>query len=196
MFTGLIEDLGSLAECETLPGGGARLRFACSFGSELASGESVAVNGVCLTAMEPTSEGFSADTMGVTLDRSSLGDLAPGDPVNLERAMPADGRFGGHIVQGHVDGVGMVTRVRPDGNALVVSVEAPIELLRYMVPKGSITVDGTSLTLAEVNESGFDVWLIPETRERTRFGIIEQGMRVNLEVDILAKYVERLSERP
>jgi riboflavin synthase len=196
LFTGLIEDLGSLVESESLPGGGARLRFACSFGAEVAPGESIAVNGVCLTAMDPNDEGFAADTMGVTLERSSLGDLAAGDPVNLERAMPANGRFGGHIVQGHVDGVGMVTGVRPDGNAVVVSVEVPAELLRYMVPKGSITVDGTSLTLAEVNDSGFDVWLIPETRERTRFGIIEAGMRVNLEVDILAKYVERLSERP
>ena len=196
MFTGLIEDLGSLVETEVLPGGGARLRFACSFGDEVAPGESIAVNGVCLTAMDPTDDGFAADSMAVTLERSSLGDLAPGDPVNLERAMPANGRFGGHIVQGHVDGVGVVRGVRPDGNAVVVSVEAPKDLLRYMVPKGSITVDGTSLTLAEVTETGFDVWLIPETRERTRFGIIEEGMRVNLEVDILAKYVERLSERP
>ncbi len=196
MFTGLIEDRGSLVVSEVLEGGGARLRFACSFGSEITPGESIAVNGVCLTAMDPDSEGFAADTMGVTLERSSLGDLQPGDPVNLERAMIANGRFGGHIVQGHVDGVGVVSSIRPDGNAVVVSIDVPADLLRYMVPKGSITVDGTSLTLAEVRDNGFDVWLIPETRERTRFGIIEEGMRVNLEVDILAKYVERLSERP
>ena len=196
MFTGLIEDRGSLVVSEVLEGGGARLRFACSFGSEITPGESIAVNGVCLTAMDPDSDGFAADTMGVTLDRSSLGDLQPGDPVNLERAMIANGRFGGHIVQGHVDGVGVVSNIRPDGNAVVVSIDVPVDLLRYMVPKGSITVDGTSLTLAEVRDNGFDVWLIPETRERTRFGIIEEGMRVNLEVDILAKYVERLSERP
>jgi riboflavin synthase len=189
----LIEDRGSLVVSEVLEGGGARLRFACSFASEISPGESIAVNGVCLTAMEPDSQGFAADTMGVTLERSSLGDLQPGDPVNLERAMIANGRFGGHIVQGHVDGVGVVSKIRPDGNAVVVSIEVPSDLLRYMVPKGSITVDGTSLTLAEVNEDGFDVWLIPETRERTRFGIIDEGMRVNLEVDILAKYVERLS---
>jgi len=196
LFTGLIEDRGSLVVSEVLEGGGARLRFACSFGSEITPGESIAVNGVCLTAMDPDSDGFAADTMGVTLDRSSLGDLQPGDPVNLERAMIANGRFGGHIVQGHVDGVGVVSNIRPDGNAVVVSIDVPVDLLRYMVPKGSITVDGTSLTLAEVRDNGFDVWLIPETRERTRFGIIEEGMRVNLEVDILAKYVERLSERP
>ncbi len=196
MFTGLVEDLGRLVSTESLDGGGARLRFSCSFGNEIEPGESISVNGVCLTAVEPDREGFAADTMAVTLDRSALGALGPGDPVNLERAMPANGRFGGHIVQGHVDGVGTVTGTRPDGNAVVVTVEVPAELLRYMVPKGSITVDGTSLTLAEVREDGFDVWLIPETRERTRFGIIEEGMRVNLEVDILAKYVERLSERP
>ena len=196
MFTGLVEDLGTLVEASSLDGGGARLRFACSFGSEISPGESIAVNGVCLTAVDPDSSGFAADTMEVTLSRSSLGDLSDGSPVNLERAMPANGRFGGHIVQGHVDGVGVVTAIRPDGNAIVVTVEPPTDLLRYMVPKGSITVDGTSLTLAEVRGNEFDVWLIPETRERTRFGIIEEGMRVNLEVDILAKYVERLSERP
>ncbi len=195
MFTGLVEDLGSLAGKTSLEGGGARLTFACSFASEVEPGESIAVNGVCLTAIDPDSQGFSADTMEVTLDRSSLGDLEPGSPVNLERAMPANGRFGGHIVQGHVDGVGVVQSVVPEGNAVVVTIEPPAELLKYMVPKGSITVDGTSLTLAEVREGQFDVWLIPETRERTRFGIIEEGMRVNLEVDILAKYVERLSDK-
>lgn len=193
MFTGLIEALGTLERTEELPGGGARLVFSCPFAGELAEGDSVAVNGVCLTAVSPDAIGFSADVMQVSLDRSALGDLSAGDPVNLERAMPADGRFGGHIVQGHADGVGVVTATRSDGNAMVVSFDAPAELLRYLVAKGSVAVDGVSLTVADLREGGFDVWLIPETRERTRFGIIDAGMRVNLEADVIAKYVERLA---
>ena len=193
MFTGLIEELGEVSSLDADGDGGARITIAASFGSQLTQGESVAVNGVCLTAVEPGDLGFSADAMNVTLLRSSLGDLEPGSPVNLERALAAGGRLGGHIVQGHVDGVGEVTSIRPDGNAAVVSIAAPEDLLRYMVPKGSIAVDGVSLTLAEVRAEGFDVWLIPETRERTRIGTAQPGMRVNLEVDILAKYVEKLT---
>ncbi|MCX6388247.1 MAG: riboflavin synthase [Solirubrobacterales bacterium] len=193
MFTGLIEELGTIAERRPESEGGAQLVISASFADELKAGDSVAVNGVCLTAMNPGNGTFSADAMAVTLDRSSLGDLEPGGVVNLERALRADGRLGGHIVQGHVDGVGTVMATKPDGNALVVSVEAPSALMRYMVPKGSIALDGVSLTLAEVREDGFDVWLIPETCERTRIGSAEVGMRVNLEVDILAKYVEKLN---
>jgi riboflavin synthase len=193
MFTGLIEELGRIKAREASAEGGARLVIEAGFVDELAAGDSVAVNGVCLTAVDPSSGVFAADAMGVTLDRSSLGDLEVGSVVNLERALRADGRLGGHIVQGHVDGVGVVSATRSDGNALVVTVECAAELLRYMVPKGSIAVDGVSLTLAEVHEDGFDVWLIPETQERTRIGQAELGMRVNLEVDILAKYVEKLS---
>lgn len=193
MFTGLIEELGTIAERLPESEGGAQLVISASFADELKAGDSVAVNGVCLTAMNPGNGTFSADAMAVTLDRSSLGDIEPGGVVNLERALRADGRLGGHIVQGHVDGVGTVSATRPDGNALVVSVEAPSDLMRYMVPKGSIALDGVSLTLAEVREDGFDVWLIPETCERTRIGSAEVGMRVNLEVDILAKYVEKLN---
>jgi len=193
MFTGLIEELGRIKAREASAEGGARLVIEAGFVDELAAGDSVAVNGVCLTAVDPSSGVFAADAMGVTLDRSSLGDLEVGSVVNLERALRADGRLGGHIVQGHVDGVGVVSATRSDGNALVVTVGCAAELLRYMVPKGSIAVDGVSLTLAEVHEDGFDVWLIPETQERTRIGQAELGMRVNLEVDILAKYVEKLS---
>ena len=193
MFTGLIEELGRIKAREAAAEGGARLVIEAGFVDELAAGDSVAVNGVCLTAVDPSNGVFAADAMGVTLDRSSLGDLEVGSVVNLERALRADGRLGGHIVQGHVDGVGAVSATRRDGNALVVTVGCSAELLRYMVAKGSIAVDGVSLTLAEVHEDGFDVWLIPETQERTRIGRAELGMRVNLEVDILAKYVERLS---
>ncbi|MCX6394462.1 MAG: riboflavin synthase [Solirubrobacterales bacterium] len=195
MFTGLIEELGRIKAREASAEGGARLVIEAGFVDELAAGDSVAVNGVCLTAVDPSNGVFAADAMGVTLDRSSLGDLEVGSVVNLERALRADGRLGGHIVQGHVDGVGVVSATRRDGNALVVTVGCAAELLRYMVPKGSIAVDGVSLTLAEVHEDGFDVWLIPETQERTRIGQAELGMRVNLEVDILAKYVEKLSTK-
>ena len=152
MFTGLIEELGTIAERLPESEGGAQLVISASFADELKAGDSVAVNGVCLTAMNPGNGTFSADAMAVTLDRSSLGDIEPGGVVNLERALRADGRLGGHIVQGHVDGVGTVSATRPDGNALVVSVEAPSDLMRYMVPKGSIALDGVSLTLAEVRE--------------------------------------------
>lgn len=193
MFTGLIEELGRIKEREASAEGGARLVIEAGFVDELVAGDSVAVNGVCLTAVDPSAGVFSADAMGVTLERSSLGDLEVGSVVNLERAVRADGRLGGHIVQGHVDGVGAVSATRRDGNALVVTVGCNVDLLRYMVPKGSIAVDGVSLTLAEVHEDGFDVWLIPETQERTRIGQAVPEMRVNLEVDILAKYVERLS---
>jgi len=193
VFTGLIEELGRIKAREASAEGGARLVIEAGFVDELVAGDSVAVNGVCLTAVDPSAGVFSADAMGVTLERSSLGDLEVGSVVNLERAVRADGRLGGHIVQGHVDGVGAVSATRRDGNALVVTVGCNVDLLRYMVPKGSIAVDGVSLTLAEVHEDGFDVWLIPETQERTRIGQAVPGMRVNLEVDIVAKYVERLS---
>jgi riboflavin synthase len=192
MFTGLVEEMGAVKALETLDGGGARIVIECSFAQELGVGDSVAVNGVCLTALNPGSGTFSADAMGETLLRSSLGDLGIGSPVNLERAVRVDSRLGGHIVQGHVDGTGSVESTRPDGNALVVRIAASPDLLRYMVEKGSITVDGVSLTVAAVDSAGFEVWLIPETCESTRMGSSVPGMRVNLEVDILAKYVEKL----
>lgn len=195
MFTGLVEEMGRIAAVEEVEGGGSRLVIECSFGDQLAQGDSVAVNGVCLTAMSPGAGGFSADAMGETLARSSLGDVSSGSMVNLERALRADARLGGHIVQGHVDGTGEVLSAKEDGNALVVRIGCGQELLRYIVEKGSIAVDGVSLTVAAVDDRAFEVWLIPETRESTRMGSSVSGMRVNLEVDILAKYVEKLIAR-
>lgn len=192
MFTGLVEEKGRVNALQPVDGGGARIVIEAALADGLKVGDSVAVNGVCLTALDPDGRSFAADAMGETLSRSSLGDLEVGSEVNLERALRADARLGGHIVQGHVDGTGEVTATREDGNALVVTVSCPPDLLRYVVEKGSIAVDGVSLTVARVDAEGFDVWLIPETRENTRIGSSVPGMRVNLEVDILAKYVEKL----
>ena len=191
MFTGLIEDLGELAELESNELG-ARLTIRSALAAQLAEGDSVAVNGVCLTATEIDAESFSADAMNETLSRSSLGDAEPGSALNLELPVRANGHLGGHIVQGHVDGVGSIAATREDGIALVVTVAAAPELLRYVAEKGSIAVDGVSLTVSRVDDQGFDVWLIPETTQRTNLGGAALGRTVNLEVDILAKYVERL----
>ena len=191
MFTGLIEDLGELAELESSELG-ARLTIRSALAAQLSEGDSVAVNGVCLTATEIDAESFSADAMNETLSRSSLGDAEPGSALNLELPVRANGHLGGHIVQGHVDGVGSIAATREDGIALVVTVAAAPELLRYVAEKGSIAVDGVSLTVSRVDDQGFDVWLIPETTQRTNLGGAALGRTVNLEVDILAKYVERL----
>jgi len=169
--------------------GDGRLRVSTPLGAELAEGDSVAVNGVCLTAVEVGPGGFAADVMPETLRRTSLGS---GDRVNLELPLRASDRLGGHIVQGHVDGVAEVAEVREEGNARTVRLEAPAELLRYVVERGSIAVDGVSLTVAAVDEEGFSVSLIPETAQRTTLGSLAPGARVNLEVDIVAKYVEKL----
>ena len=191
MFTGLIEDLGELAELESNELG-ARLTIRSALAAQLSEGDSVAVNGVFLTATEIEAESFSADAMNETLSRSSLGDAEPGSALNLELPVRANGHLGGHIVQGHVDGVGSIAATREDGIALVVTVAAAPELLRYVAEKGSIAVDGVSLTVSRVDDQGFDVWLIPETTQRTNLGGAALGRTVNLEVDILAKYVERL----
>jgi len=191
MFTGLIEDLGELVELETNELG-ARLKIRSVLAAQLSEGDSVAVNGVCLTATEIDAATFSADAMNETLSRSSLGAAEPGSALNLELPVRANGHLGGHIVQGHVDGVGTISATRDDGIALVVTVSAAPELLRYVAEKGSIAVDGVSLTVARVDDEGFDVWLIPETTQRTNLGGAATGRTVNLEVDILAKYVERL----
>ncbi len=191
MFTGLIEDLGELAELKSNELG-ARLTIRSALAAQLSEGDSVAVNGVCLTATEIDAESFSADAMNETLSRSSLGDAEPGSALNLELPVRANGHLGGHIVQGHVDGVGSIAATREDGIALVVTVAAAPELLRYVAEKGSIAVDGVSLTVSRVDDQGFDVWLIPETTQRTNLGGAALGRTVNLEVDILAKYVERL----
>ncbi len=200
MFTGLIADLGQIVDAEH-SAEGVRLTVASVLSSELAEGDSVAVNGVCLTAtaIDVPAGVFRADVMHETLRRSSLAEYGSGPrppaPVNLELPLRASDRLGGHVVQGHVDGVGTVTAVTEDGFSRRVEIRAPAELLRYVVEKGSITVDGISLTVAGLGDDGFSVSLIPETLTRTNLGGAEVGTVVNLEVDVLAKYVERLVNR-
>ena len=184
-------DLGTVAAVDAADDG-VRLRVATALAGDLRDGDSIAVNGVCLTAIGADGDGFGADVMHETLRRSSLRSVAAGTRVNLELPLRADERLGGHVVQGHVDGLGAVRAVREDGFARVVSIEADPALLRYVVEKGSIAVDGVSLTVAAIDDEAFDVSLIPETLERTTLGAAAAGTPVNLEVDILAKYVERL----
>jgi len=194
MFTGLVQGLGTIAAADPTPDG-VRLTVATPLAAELAPGDSVAVNGVCLTAVEPSAERFAADVMNETLRRSSLAGAAPGARVNLELPLRAHDRLGGHVVQGHVDGLGTVAAVEPDGFARRIRVTATPDLLRYVVEKGSIAIDGVSLTVAAVDETSLTVSLIPETLERTNLGGAEPGATVNLEVDVLAKYVEKLVAR-
>lgn len=193
MFTGLVEEGGSIGAVE--PGErGARLTvLARAVLDGLAVGDSVAVNGACLTAVAVDGDGFAVEAVAETLRRTSLGALAPGDRVNLERAMRLGDRLAGHLVQGHVDGVGTVRAVRPEGESAVLEVEAPAPLLRYVVEKGSITVDGVSLTVAQRLADGFTVALIPHTMAVTTLGPQALGRAVNLEVDVVAKYVESLA---
>ena len=197
MFTGLVAGMGSVEAVEAVEedGEGVRLRVATPLGAELAPGDSVAVNGVCLTAVDPSADGFRADVMAETLRRSSLGPLGAGDHVNLELPLRASDRLGGHIVQGHVDGTGTVESAVDEGFARVVRIAAGPDVLRYVVEKGSIAIDGVSLTVASVDDGGFTVSLIPETLERTTLGQAAAGRVVNLEVDVLAKYVEKLAVR-
>jgi riboflavin synthase len=192
MFTGLVGDTGLVGSVDRTDGG-ARLRVDTALGAEVAAGDSVAVNGVCLTALDPGPGGFRADVMVETLRRSSLGPLEAGARVNLELALRASDRLGGHMVSGHVDGLGEVESVLEEGFARVVRLAAFPEILRYVVEKGSIAVDGVSLTVFGVDEQGFSVSLIPETLGRTTLGEALPGRTVNLEVDVLAKYVEKLA---
>jgi riboflavin synthase len=194
MFTGLIADLGEIVAIEH-SSEGVRLQVATGLAPQITEGDSISVNGVCLTATEIADAVFSTDVMNETLRLTSLAEARPGAPVNLELAMSPSDRFGGHIVQGHVDGVGRVTGTVADGFSRRVEIEAPEDVLRYVVHKGSITVDGVSLTVAELRDRSFTVSLIPETLERTNLGSAEPGTTVNLEVDVLAKYVERLVNR-
>jgi riboflavin synthase len=197
VFTGLIADLGQIADAER-SGAGVRLLVSSVLAGELAEGDSVAVNGVCLTAtgIDADAGVFAADVIPETLRRSSLAEVrAGGPPVNLELPLRVSDRLGGHIVQGHVDGVGVIASLREDGFSRRVEIEPPVELMRYIVEKGSITVDGISLTVAELSGRSFTVSLIPETLARTNLGVAEVGTVVNLEVDVLAKYVERLMGR-
>jgi riboflavin synthase len=155
-------------------------------------GDSVAINGCCLTVVDVEGDQLSFDAVPETMARTNLGDMKSGDPINLERPLAAGARLGGHFVQGHIDGVGTVLSVQPDENALIVEISVPEPLRRYIVEKGSIAVDGVSLTVARVYPESFSVWIIPHTQEVTRFGQYKVGDRVNLECDILGKYVERL----
>jgi riboflavin synthase len=192
VFTGLIEALGSITAIDRSRDG-VRLTVAASeLASELKQGDSVAVNGVCLTAVEVGPEWFSADVMNETLARSSLQEADVATPVNLELPLRPTDRLGGHVVQGHVDGVGSIERLSDDGFAVRVTVSAPEDVLRYVVEKGSIAIDGISLTVAEIDDRSFTVSLIPETLQRTNLGTVEPGTTVNLEVDLFAKYVEKL----
>ena len=184
-------DLGTVAAVDAADDG-VRLRVATALAGDLRDGDSIAVNGVCLTAIGADGDGFGADVMHETLRRSSLAEVTPGARVNLELPLRADERLGGHVVQGHVDGLGAIRAVREEGFARVVTIEADPALLRYVVEKGSIAVDGVSLTVASVDGDAFSVSLIPETLERTTLGAAGPGAPVNLEVDILAKYVEKL----
>jgi riboflavin synthase len=194
MFTGLVEAIARVRRVDP-DGDGARLEVETPLAAELRQGDSIAVNGVCLTAVEPDGGRFKADVMAETLRRSSLGPLAAGDSVNVELPLRAGDRLGGHVVQGHVDGTGEVESARDEGFARLVRISADPALLRYVVEKGSIAVDGVSLTVAEVDDEGFTVSLIPETLERTTLGLAAPGRVVNLEVDVLAKYVEKLVAR-
>jgi riboflavin synthase len=191
VFTGLIEDLGTVEAVERT-GDGARLRISSRLAGELALGDSIAVNGCCLTATTVEEGAFETEAMNQTLAVTALADVEEGSKVNLELAMKAGDRLGGHIVQGHVDGVGTVASVEDDGFARRLRVELAPELLRYVVDKGSITLGGVSLTVADLGDSWAEVSLIPETLERTNLGDLAPGSRLNVECDIVAKYVERL----
>lgn len=192
MFTGIIEEKGRVVELT--PAG--KLKVAAGVVLEgTRVGDSIAVSGVCLTVIEMEARGFTVDVMPETLRNSALAHLRPGAAVNLERAMGAGGRFGGHIVNGHVDGVGTVRGTRRDANAVVVEVTAGDDITRYMVPRGSVAVDGISLTIIDVSPGRFAVSVIPHTLEETTLSDARAGKRVNLEVDIIAKYVEAFLSR-
>lgn len=192
MFTGLVEELGTVRE-RVPSAAGARMVIGCDLVREgLAIGDSVAVNGACLTVVDLPDGAFAVDCVEETLRRTSVGDRQAGDRVNLERAMRVGDRLGGHIVQGHVDGTGTIRAFTPEGDGMLMSVAADPDLLRYVVEKGSITVDGVSLTVASREPDGFTIALIPHTMEVTTLSADAVGRRVNLEADVLAKYVEAL----
>ena len=195
MFTGLVGGVGRVERLDR-SGDGVLIAVATPLASDLREGDSVAVNGVCLTATAVDGSSFAAEVMNESLARTSLGDVGIGIEVNLELPLRASDRLGGHVVQGHVDGVGRVVVVCDDGFARRVRIDASPEVLRYVVEKGSIAVDGVSLTVAALDRESFTVSLIPETLTRTNLGNAQPGTRVNLEVDVLAKYVERLIGTP
>ncbi len=194
MFTGLVEELGQVLEIDAGEAG-ARIRIgAPGVAAKLSEGDSIAVNGACLTATEVSDQGFAADVMNQTLNLTALGSLEPDARVNLELAMPADGRFGGHIVAGHIDGVGQVVSLADDGIARRLTVGFPEELLPLVVERGSVALSGVSLTVASVTGERVEVSLIPETLERTNLGLLTEGDSLNLECDLVARHVRRLLE--
>ena len=196
MFTGIIEEVGSVASIRKGAHSCVLTVNASRVLEDVHLGDSIATNGVCLTVTSFTSHSFSADVMHETLNRSSLGSLHIGSPVNLERAVLAGGRFGGHIVSGHIDGVGTISSIKEDDNAVWYTVEAPSNILRYIIEKGSITLDGISLTVAKVTNSNFSVSIIPHTRAQTNLASKKVGDVLNLENDLVGKYVERLMLQP
>ena len=189
MFTGIVEEVGSVKSA----GDGRLVIGAAEVLSDVKVGDSIAVNGACLTVTTHDDSSFSVDVVPETLRRTNLGELEAGSAVNLERSMPAYGRFGGHMVQGHVDGTATISSIRGEEDALMVVFDAPISLMRYVVEKGFIAVDGASLTIVNCDNFSFSVTIIPHTRENTVFKHKKVGDSVNLEVDIMAKYIERLA---
>ena len=190
MFTGIVKELGRV-EAVNASDEGARLRIGAELSSELEAGDSVAVNGACLTATSIGAGSFEAEVMNQTLSLTTLGELDAEAPVNLELPLRPTDRLGGHVVQGHVDGTATVTDLTADGFAKRLRIELPDELLPYVVERGSIAIEGVSLTIADLSDSGLEVSLIPETLERTTLGALEPGDRVNVECDVLARYVRR-----
>jgi riboflavin synthase len=194
MFTGLVEEVGEVGEISQGDRSITLSILAKVVSIDAKLGDSIAINGVCLTAEQIDGNKLSFTAMDETLTRTNIGSLTTGDRVNLERPVVANGRLGGHIVQGHVDALGQITDISPQGDAIRITVEAPSSVLRYIVEKGSITIDGISLTVVDVLPTGFTVWIIPHTQTATNLGVRRVGDKVNLEVDILAKYVERLTQ--
>lgn len=192
MFTGIIEEVGKVAKIHK-QGEFAQLTITGSkIFSDMQLGDSIAVNGVCLTVTAFGNQHFCADVMSETLNRTALGELQPNSPVNLERAMAANGRFGGHIVSGHIDGTGEIVSITPAQNAVWYQIKTEPKLMRYIIEKGSITIDGISLTVVDCDESSFRVSIIPHTLSQTTLGTKKIGSRVNLENDVIGKYVEKL----
>lgn len=190
MFTGIVKELGRV-EAVDASDDGARLRIGAQLASELSEGDSVSVNGACLTATSVGGGAFEADVMHQTLSLTTLGELKPSSPVNLELPLRADDRLGGHVVQGHVDGTATVTDITPDGFAKRLRIDLPDELLPYVVERGSIAIAGVSLTISDLTGSVLEVSLIPETLERTTLGTAVPGDHLNVECDVLARYVQR-----
>ena len=193
MFTGIIEELGEVSVVESSPDG-TRLRIRAELAAELGEGDSVALDGACLTATSVSGDTFDADVMHQTLELTTLGALEPGSRVNLELPLRASDRLGGHVVQGHVDGTGAIAEISDDGFAKRLRIELPEELLPYVVERGSIAIQGISLTIAALTDDAVEVSLIPETLERTTLGAVEPGDRLNIECDVLARYVRRQLE--